>query len=366
MPVEKRGLWAKWILICTGWALVAVFSASQAVLYGAYAGSYVSWSQALQFPGVNYGTWAALTPLIFWFVKRFPFERARWFRGAVTYGAASFFFAALHVFVAAAVAGVVMGSTSPIARVSNLAMANLHLNVIIFGVVVGAGYAIEYYRLYQERRLKAADLEARLAQSQLQVLKMQLHPHFLFNALNTVSALVHKDVELADRMISRLGDLLRLSLQNTGVQEVSLKRELEFLDPYLEIEQARFGDRLKVDISIANDTLDAQVPNLLLQPLVENAIRHGIAPRTAGGTVSVRAERNNSVLKLRIRDDGGGLPEDWTADNGGVGLSNTRARLERLYGDDHRFELESGDGGGLEVRITIPFRSSTDDGGSRQ
>ncbi len=236
----------------------------------------------------------------------------------------------------------------------------------LFGVVVGAGYAIEYYRLYQERRLRAADLEARLAQTQLEVLKMQLHPHFLFNALNTVSALVHKDVELADRMISRLGDLLRLSLQDSGVQEVSLKRELEFLDPYIEVEQARFGDRLKVDLSIDNDTLDAQVPNLLLQPLVENAIRHGIAPRTRGGNVSVKANRDNGVLHLTVRDDGGGLPEDWNEDDGGVGLSNTRARLERLYGKEHLFELRNGTDGGLEVRLTMPFRSTNDDGESRR
>ena len=175
---EKRGVWLKWVLITAGWALVAVFSASQAVLYGAYSGRYVTWGQALQFPGINYGTWAALTPLIFWFVKRFPFDRAKWFRGGVTHCFAAGFFALLHLFMAAALAGVLIGSASPIVRVSNLAMANLHINVIIFGVVVGAGYAIEYYHLYQERRLKAADLEARLAQTQLQVLKMQLDPHF--------------------------------------------------------------------------------------------------------------------------------------------------------------------------------------------
>ena len=364
--IEKRDVWLKWILIAAGWAVVALFSASQAVLYGAYAGSYVTWSQALQFPGINYGTWAALTPLIFGFVKRFPFERARWLRGSLIYGAASVFFAVIHVFVAATLAGVVIGPASPIAQVSNLAMANLHLNVIIFGGVSGAGYAIEYYRLYQERRLRAADLEARLAQTQLQVLKMQLHPHFLFNALNTVSALIHKDVELADRMISRLGDLLRLSLQNSGVQEVSLRRELEFLDPYLEIEQARFGDRLKVELAIDHDTLDGKVPNLLLQPLIENAIRHGIGPRSSGGTVSVKAKREDGVLNLRVCDDGSGLPEDWDEDKGGVGLSNTRARLAGLYGDKHRFELKSATGGGLEIRLSIPFRSSTEEGETQQ
>jgi len=193
---------------------------------------------------------------------------------------------------------------------------------------------------------------------------MQLRPHFLFNALNTVSALVHKDVELADRMISRLGDRLRLSLENSGVQEVSLKRELEFLDPYLEIEQARFGNRLKVDLSIDNDTLDAQVPNLLLQPLVENAIRHGIAPRTSGGGVWVTAKRDQGELCLTVRDDGGGLPSDWNEDNGGVGLGNTRRRLEHPDGEKHRFEVGNSNSVGLEVSLTIPFRLANEAGGS--
>ena len=154
---ERRSTWVKWGLICSGWAFVALFFASQAVLYGAYAGSYVRWSMALQFPGINYGTWAALTPLIFWFVRRIPFEKSRWLPGVVASGFAAGFFAIVHVLVAATLASVVLGSTSPIAQISNLAMANLHINVIIFGVVVGAGYAIEYYRLCQERRLRATD-----------------------------------------------------------------------------------------------------------------------------------------------------------------------------------------------------------------
>ena len=203
----------------------------------------------------------------------------------------------------------------------------------------------------------ASRLEAQLARAQLQVLRMQLHPHFLFNTLNTISALVHKDVRAADRMLALLGDLLRDSFEKLGAQEVALKQELNFLERYLEIEKARFQDRLIVRTEIASETLDALVPNLILQPLVENAIRHGISRRSGTGSIEVRAWREDGMLAVRIRDDGPGLPSEAVmASRGGVGLANSQARLEQLYGRAHRFDLTNRPEGGLDVTLAIPFR----------
>jgi two-component system, LytTR family, sensor kinase len=189
------------------------------------------------------------------------------------------------------------------------------------------------------------------------VLRLQLHPHFLFNTLHTISALMHKDLRAADRMLALLGDLLRDSFERVGAQEVSLKQELGFLDRYLEIERTRFRDRLSVTVRVDPEALDAVVPNLLLQPLVENAIRHGIGRRQDAGRIEISARRENDRLDVRIRDDGPGLPEGTeTALRAGVGLANTAARLQQLYPNGHRFDLKNRPEGGLEVALEIPFR----------
>jgi LytS/YehU family sensor histidine kinase len=185
---------------------------------------------------------------------------------------------------------------------------NLHFSILIYLGVVGIKSAYSYYQKYRERELQASKLEARLAQSRLQVLKMQLHPHFLFNTLNAISELIYKDRESADRMLTDLSDLLRMSFENLEVQEIPLKQELEFLRKYLEIEQMRFHDRLTVDMDIAPETLDASVPNMILQPLVENAIKHGIAPRVSGGRIDIHTRRSNGHLELTVFDDGLGVP----------------------------------------------------------
>jgi sensor histidine kinase YesM len=229
-----------------------------------------------------------------------------------------------------------------------------------YWAILGVIYAFNYYRKYREHELKASHLETQLAQAQLQALKMQLHPHFLFNTLHAISSLMRKDVEAADSMITRLSDLLRLTLETTGVQEVTLRQELEFLERYLEIEQTRFRDRLTVRMEIEPETLDARVPNLILQPLVENAIRHGIAPRSAPGWIEIRATHDDRMLHLQVRDNGPGLPPDLEAEmKEGVGLANTRARLEQLYGAAQRFDLNNAAEGGLIVSLTLPFRTET-------
>jgi two-component sensor histidine kinase len=212
--------------------------------------------------------------------------------------------------------------------------------------------ATSFSRATEERE----QLEARLARAQLQSLRLQLHPHFLFNTLNTINALIGTDRHAAERVISGLSELLRMSLSSASEQEVSLARELELLAHYIAIQQIRFQDRLTVNFRIDPDARYALVPNLMLQPLVENAIRHGIAPRAAPGNVLVTATRRGDRLELTVVDDGVG--ENPRAEHrDGVGLGNTRARLLSLYGSDHRFEASSGSSGGFAVRIEIPYRT---------
>ncbi len=224
--------------------------------------------------------------------------------------------------------------------------------------MIGVAHALDYYGKYREGELHAAELEAGLARAQLQLLKSQLHPHFLFNTLNAISALVHTDVEAADRMLARLGDLLRLALEDFGLQEAPLARELEVVRSYLEIEQARLGSRLSIIVDVGPDTLDAWVPTFLLQPLIENSIRHGIAPRAGKGRIEVHARRDREVLHLEVRDDGPGFPA--LPPCGGVGLANTRARLFHLYGEAQRLQTRNEPRGGCVVQVTVPFREQAE------
>ncbi len=223
---------------------------------------------------------------------------------------------------------------------------------------VGAGYAIAHYFRRRDREMAAGRLEARLAQAQLQVLKMQIHPHFLFNTLNSVSALMHRDPEEAVRTIGRLKQLLERTQARAGVQEVRLSEELEFLSLYLEIESIRLGERLRVSTRVEPGVEGARVPHLALQLLVENAIRHGIAPRRGPGSVEVRAARHGGRLLLQVLDDGRGLPPEGTGRRGGVGVANTRARLAQLYGADHRCEGATRPGGGTAATTEIPFSAA--------
>jgi LytS/YehU family sensor histidine kinase len=227
-------------------------------------------------------------------------------------------------------------------------------NVVIYWVLVGATHAFHYYERFRERELRASQLEAELAQAQLHRLRAQLHPHFLFNALNAISTLIETDPEAADRMLSQLAGLLRESLREDAPHEVSLRDELSFLDRYLEIEKTRFPDRLSVALDIHPAMLDARVPHLLLQPLVENAIRHGIARRAGAGRIEIRAWRENGYLRLEVKDNGPGL-RDPEIKGKGIGLVNTRARLERLHGQKTLLTLRGLPEGGAVASVTLPL-----------
>jgi LytS/YehU family sensor histidine kinase len=302
--------------------------------------------------------WAVLTLGVLAMARAFPLERGRMPRSVAMHVLAAFGF---HLIATGLAQGLYewqgLMSGSPLrgsALYRALVVGRLNNDLMAYASVLGLSQAVAYYRRSRERELRASQLEARVAEAQLQALRMQLHPHFLFNTLHAISALMHRDVEAADRMVSKLSDLLRVALDNAGEQEVSLRRELDFLEGYLEIQRARFGDRLGVSVSVDPEVLDARVPNLILQPLVENAIRHGVSARAAGGRIAVAARREGARLRLEVRDDGPGLTAGTFRE--GLGLANTRARLVQLYGQGQHLSLANQPGGGLRVEVEVPLR----------
>jgi two-component system, LytTR family, sensor kinase len=306
-------------------------------------------------------SWAALTPGILWLTRRFPFDRAAWKAAIPVHVAGVIVAVSLHVVMTVALRfgtywAIGESLDTWLHEAQEMFIVNFDWEMMTYWTIVGVGTALRYLDEARAKELNAAQLETRLIEARLHTLQRQLQPHFLFNTLNTISALMHRDVEAADAMIARLSDLLRMSLERVGVQAVPLKEELDFLSKYLEIEQTRFRDRLTVVFDVQADTLHALVPNLLLQPLVENAIKHGIGPRPTPGQVTVRARRAGALLELDVQDDGVGLSAARLTDfNRGVGLSNTRSRLDHLYGSLHRFEFRQPADGGLLVCIAIPM-----------
>jgi len=354
--------WVKWSAIWATWTLFGLFFTSQFALQNQLSRNPIPLWQILTWQMVSGYVWFALSPLLLWLTQRFPFEAGKWKQSLSVHLVASiviaFFQQAVDTFFLTRLGYPPNRQfASFLEAYKYFIFINLHLSILIYWGVVGIKSAFNYYQKYRERELVTSKLEARLATSRLQVLKMQLHPHFLFNTLNAISELIYKDPESAERMIGDLSDLLRLSFEKLEVQEISLKQELEFLRKYLEIEQMRFQDRLRVEMEISPETLDASVPNMILQPLVENAIKHGIAPRSTGGKIEIGAVRNNGTLELSVCDNGIGVPfKDLDNLSEGVGLSNTRRRLKHLYGEKHKFDLTNAEKSGLRVNLTIPFK----------
>jgi sensor histidine kinase YesM len=348
----------KWGLLFGSWTLFGLFFASQVLISRAYRGRPLNFGHTLSIWLICAYIWAVLTPLILYFSRRFRIERGR-LRNLLIHLVASLGFSLIQVGAYLAVISFTDPLTEPFADVlKEFIVTGLHFNLLTYWALVALSHTVDYYRKYQERELNAAELRAQLAHAQLSALKMQLHPHFLFNTLNTIAVLVRKsNNKEAVNMISGLSDLLRHSLENIDTQEVPLKDELEALKLYLDIEQVRFNDRLEVRMEIEQETLAALVPNLILQPLVENAIRHGIGKQSAAGVLDIRARRENGMLALQVRDDGPGISNNDRKRAGAqIGLTNTRTRLQRLYGEDHTFELSNAVGGGAVARLAIPFR----------
>lgn len=348
-----------WLVLLVVWSIPAL------------AGSVIAYIRALQQGPADWKTgawaqfpfwylWVPLTALILWLGNRFPIVSPRWRRHL-----------GLHLLVSAAVSlthlsiGLIFlraASTpppvSPYSRQLWTFLATyFEFNMLIYGGVLLAGHAVASYRNSRLAAIRTAQLEAQLAEARLETLRMQLHPHFLFNALHTISALMARDLPAARRMMTRLSDLLRFSLETDTGEEVPLSEEIEFLERYVEIQLARFSDRLDVTFEIDHASQSVMVPRFALQPLVENAIRHGIDRRQdSGGRVVIRSRMMNGRLRLEVEDNGPGLAADEPAAREGVGLRSTRARLEHLYGAESRFTLGGAPEGGALALIEIPAR----------
>jgi two-component system, LytTR family, sensor kinase len=360
--------WRRAALLFGGWTLVSIIFA--AISYAAAIGENnkeFGFVAALRLNLVQFYLWAILSPLLFRFSRRFPIEfRPLNVRSLLLYFPALISFAGIHQTIHLAV----LWSITPRWRQRYPALIDcyrayfafgFYIDVIIALLIVVAVHALLYYQNFRASELAQSSLKTQLAQAQLRALKMQLHPHFLFNTLHSISSLVLEDPPKANSMIARLGDFLRLTLENSNQQLVSLKEETEFLRCYLEIEQVRFGDRLTVAFELEPQTLSAQVPHLILQPVVENAIQHAIAPRATRGHINIEAKRLNSLLRLEVRDNGPGITSNSDPLRAeGVGLSNVRARLHQIYGSDSRFEFMNAKDGGLAVVMEIPFQRETD------
>ena len=289
--------------------------------------------------------------------RRFPPEGARPWRTAGIHLVAALIFSLVYIVLRTAVGQVhslLIDEPVTFLEVFRPLLVNTFpFNLLIYGVIISVSHGIDYYRKYHERTVHTLELEKHLAEARLQALLRQLKPHFLFNTLNGIASLMHSDVDAADRMLVRLGELLRLTMSHPGQPLTSLRDEIAFIEKYLEIERIRFRDRLAVDYAIESGVLEAEVPSLILQPLVENAIRHGIEPHARPGKLALTARRIPGFIELVVRDNGGGQPAAGFVREG-IGLGNTRARLRELYGDRHRFELANDPSGGLVVRVLLP------------
>jgi two-component system, LytTR family, sensor kinase len=358
--------WVQWALYIIIWTAVGLFFASYSSLWGRFIfKSPITWDYALKTNLSFYYIWACIAPLVLWLGKRYRFERGTRTISLLVHIPTSLILSTFQLVVAE----IVVQSFSPeplhlfeaFRAIQVTFVVYYHINVLTYWAILGVGYGRQYYRKFRDREIRAAQLEAQLTQAQLQALKMQLHPHFLFNTFNTISSLMHTNVDAADGVLARLGDLLRYSLHNVGVQEVTLREELDFLQRYLEIEQTRFEDRLRVKISVDPEVLDSMVPNLILQPLVENAVRYAVATRASGGSIEIAAKKVLNQLRLSVLDDGPGLPPEYDVGaNEGIGLRTTRERLQQLYGDQQRFRLSNKSPRGLEVSIIMPIRPFED------
>jgi len=362
-PRDRSGSKRWWLTLLLGfcvWTLLGLSFALSTYLGALQDGGHISWNRIASGYLADFYLWGMLSPLIFKMARRYEL-RARFPRNLL-----------IHICLSIALSFVVLSAASPLVwyfgyvnLVRNPTLAILwrnnafsiyyfHQGLTIYWTTLVVAHALYYYRGLREGETKTVQLAAQLARAQLQALKMQIHPHFLFNTLNSIAALLHKDVEAADRMIARLGDFLRLTLKQSDTQTIDFAQELKFLKCYLDIERTRFEDRLTVEIEVEPQSLNVAVPNLILQPIVENAIRHGIARQTSSGQITIRAFKEGERLIVQVEDNGPGLRTNPNGTNAGIGLSNTRARLKQFYGEDYRFEIANAAERGVIVTLEIP------------
>jgi len=364
-----------WALSFGVWTFVALaYAITIYQLYHSTGGS-MSFLSVLGLQSSQVFTYIPLSPFVFAFANRYQVQRNNWAERSLVLLAGGLVFTVAQVALRGLTpyafwdprvkdwVSAVWDSQAHTLRIHWYIYRRLFLSNVVDDVVttyfpiVLIAHLASYYQRFREREVRTSQLQAQLAKARLQALKSQLQPHFLFNTLNSISALMLTDVEAADRMITRLGDLLRISLETAGTQMTTLSRELEFVNCYVEIEKVRFEERLKVSIDVAPETLDANVPHLLLQPLVDNAIKHGISRLVAGGEIRISATADGADLHLEVRDNGPGIRQLAPFPSNGVGLRITRERLETIYGQHQSVELLTLPEGGAVARVSIPLHT---------
>ncbi|MFZ4621370.1 MAG: sensor histidine kinase [Bacteroidota bacterium] len=320
--------------------------------------------------------WLLMTPLIIWIAERISTKPLPFFIVLVMHLFIGLFFTFLHIPIYATYIYIVHsiipwmygsifeklpGITYPEYVVTSLSKVNHVYRLLYYSIIIAIHFAFDYFRKFSERELRASQLEVQLKEAQIRTLHQQLQPHFLFNTLNGISSLMYKSVDEADKMLTYLGDLLRISLERMNLQEVPLKDDIAFIERYLLIEKIRMGDRLQVRTNFQPDTLDALVPCMMLQPILENAIKHGIVPMSKQGTIIATSWREAEKLFLQIEDDGKGFSTPLESNlPKGYGIKNTLERLSILYGKNHTITFSNKESGGLRVTLSIPFRMLTD------
>jgi len=350
-----KNRWTHWIAAILLWSALGVLFALPGL-------SSRSWSRTLLGSLAQWWSWGLITPLIFWTDARLPFKEKQLGMRVLAHLLASVPLTLLYFYVSIA-ANVLLGLAKWSVLAHPLSLLNLNAfgllwSWVVYWVIFGVVQTFRYYEHYRASELRLERMERNFSQARLNALRMQLDPHFLFNALNTISSQVERHPRLARTMIEHLGDLLRLSLEARDKQEIPLAEELAFLDHYVAIQKIRFAENLRIEIQVAPEVKYALVPCLILQPLVENAIRHGISRRASGGTVTVTAGRDANQVEIRVADDGLGLPPGWNLEtSSGMGLSVTRERIVSLHsGGTSRFSVRPRTGGGTEVEISLPLR----------
>lgn len=355
--------WRYWLGLVALCLLLGLIDAFRSYGSAYYNGIYrLEWGIAVRWDLSGWLVWVPFIPLILRLCDRLPIDRENWPSRLLIFAPLGVLASLTRTLVPILVHLMFVPSLRALSHWLTLKpyflLTDFLFGLAFYGFILAFGQARNYYRRYREEELHSSQLEAQLARAELRALKMQLHPHFLFNTLHSISALQLEDVAAAQKMTARLGDFLRMTLENAGVQEVPLRREIEFLKCYLDIEQVRFGRRLTAVIEVEPEALETPAPNLILQPLVENAIRHGIAPRPGPGLIRVSAKRDRGRLKIVISDNGCGLTRNGNGAGHvkeGLGLQNTRARLQQLYGANFGFDLANGAEGGLVVTLDLPL-----------
>ena len=358
----------KWLAIVGIWVVLGliyvgpIYLEMRAEQHGHAAWRVFSWGILMWL------AWAPITPVIVWLARQYSLVGEAWKRNLIIHVPALLLMSILHTAAATAITGWInpfdSRGDSPKEfwpRFLSRVQGAFGTDLLIYAAVIGVFYALDYYRKYREREVLATRLEAQLAQAQLDALRMQLHPHFLFNTLNSIVGLVRDNKNSAAvNMLVGLGDLLRHTLDHSTRQEVELREEINFIKLYLSIQEMRFSDRLRIDLNIDPRTTKALVPNLILQPLTENALRHGIGRTADSGLVGISSAVDDGHLRLTVYDEGAGLPDDWQLKgSAGIGLANTAARLQQLYDNDHEFDIRNRNGGGVEVVIVMPLRTAS-------